>query len=115
MKHRSNKETQSSTFVFGPVFHELKKKIGGFFFFKWIHKKKSLHKWALLLCQDNLFPQQVWHIKVQIKCVLKPLKLVTTAHCHQVKTPVRMMSMQIMFPETLSDGLCRNSSVLQTS
>ncbi len=43
-----------------------------------------------------------------------PLKSVTTTNCSQVATPMRMTSMQISFPETVSDSLCRNSLVMQT-
>ncbi len=41
-----------------------------------------------------------------------PLKSVT--NCSQVETPLRTTSMQMSFPETVSDSLCRNSSVMQT-
>ncbi len=37
-----------------------------------------------------------------------PLKSVTTTNCIQVETPMRMTSMQMSFPETVSDSLCRN-------
>ncbi len=43
-----------------------------------------------------------------------PLKLVTTTNCSQVETPMSMTSMQMSFPETVSDSLCRNSLVMQT-
>ncbi|ROI15373.1 hypothetical protein DPX16_12925 [Anabarilius grahami] len=43
-----------------------------------------------------------------------PLKSVTTTNCSQVETPMRMTSMQMSFPETVSDSLCRNSLVMQT-
>jgi hypothetical protein len=43
-----------------------------------------------------------------------PLKLVTMPNSSQVKTLVRTTSMQMSFPETVSDNLCRNSSVVQT-
>ncbi len=35
-----------------------------------------------------------------------PLKSVTTTNCSQVKTPMRTTSMQMSFPETVSDSLC---------
>jgi hypothetical protein len=35
-------------------------------------------------------------------------------NCSQVKSLVRMTSTQIIFPETVSDSLCRNSLVVQT-
>ncbi len=41
-----------------------------------------------------------------------PLKSVTT-NCSQVETPMRTTSMQMSFPETVSDSLCRKSLVMQ--
>ncbi len=35
-----------------------------------------------------------------------PLKWVTTTNCSQVETPMRTTSMQMSFPETVSDSLC---------
>ncbi len=43
-----------------------------------------------------------------------PLKLVTAMNCSQVETPMRTTSMQMSFPDTVSDSLCRNSLVIQT-
>ncbi len=43
-----------------------------------------------------------------------PLKSATTTNCSQVETPMRTTSMQMSFPETVSDSLCRNSLVMQT-
>ena len=43
-----------------------------------------------------------------------PLKSVTTTNCSQVETPTRTTCMQMSFPETVSDSLCRNSLVMQT-
>ncbi len=43
-----------------------------------------------------------------------PLKSVTMTNCSQVETPMRTTSMQMSFPETVSDSLCRNSLVMQT-
>uniref|UniRef100_A0A3P9MKV6 E3 ubiquitin/ISG15 ligase TRIM25-like n=1 Tax=Oryzias latipes TaxID=8090 RepID=A0A3P9MKV6_ORYLA len=43
-----------------------------------------------------------------------PLKSVTTTNSSEVETPMRMTSMQMSFPETVSDSLCRNSLVMQT-
>ncbi len=43
-----------------------------------------------------------------------PLKSVTTINCSQVETLMRTTSMQISFPETVSDSLWRNSLVMQT-
>ncbi len=42
------------------------------------------------------------------------LKTVTTTNCSQVETLMRTTSMQMSFPETVSDSLCRNSLVMQT-
>ncbi len=44
-----------------------------------------------------------------------PLKSVTTTNCSQVETPMRTTSMQMSFPEMVSDSLCRNSLVMQTN
>ncbi len=46
---------------------------------------------------------------------LCPLKSVTTTNCSQVETLMRTTSMQMSFPETVSDSLCRNSLVMQTN
>ncbi len=43
-----------------------------------------------------------------------PLKSVTAANCSQVETPMRTMSMQMSFPETVSDSLCKNYLVIET-
>ncbi len=43
-----------------------------------------------------------------------PLKSVTTTDCSQVETQMRTTSMQMSFPETVSDSLCRNSLFMQT-
>ncbi len=43
-----------------------------------------------------------------------PLKLVTTTNFSKVETPMRTTSMQMSFPETVSDSLCRNYLVMQT-
>ncbi len=43
-----------------------------------------------------------------------PLKSVTMTNCSQVETLMRTTSMQMSFPETVSDSLCRNSLVMQT-
>ncbi len=48
------------------------------------------------------------------KVTICPLKLVTTTNCSQVETPMRTTSMQMSFPEKVSDSLCRNSLVMQT-
>ncbi len=44
---------------------------------------------------------------------LCPLKSDTMTNCSQVETPMRTTSMQMSFPETVSDSLCRNSLVVQ--
>ncbi len=41
-----------------------------------------------------------------------PLKSVMMTNCSQVKTPMRTMSIQMSFPETVSDSLYRNSLVI---
>ncbi len=43
-----------------------------------------------------------------------PLKSVTMTNCSQVETLMRITSMQMSFPETVSDCLCRNYLVMQT-
>ena len=48
------------------------------------------------------------------KVSICPLKSVTMPNCSQVKTLVRMTSMQMSFLETVSDSLCRKSLVVQT-
>ncbi len=42
-----------------------------------------------------------------------PIKSVTTTNFSQVETPMRMTSMQMSFPETVSDSLRRNYLVMQ--
>ncbi len=41
-------------------------------------------------------------------------KSVTMMNCSQVETPMRTTSMQMSFPEMVSDSLCRNTLVMQT-
>ncbi len=41
-----------------------------------------------------------------------PLKSITMKNSSQVETPMRTTSMQMSFPETVSDSLCRNSLVM---
>ncbi len=43
-----------------------------------------------------------------------PLKSVMTTNCSQVETPMRTTSMQMSFPEMVSDSSNRNSLVMQT-
>ncbi len=44
-----------------------------------------------------------------------PLKSVTTTNCSQVETTIRTTSMQMSFPDMVSDSLCRNSLVMHTN
>ncbi len=60
--------------------------------------------------EENTSPKCQTPLNVSI-C---PLKSVTTMNCSQVETPMRTTSMQMSFPETVSDSLCRNSLVMQT-
>ena len=60
--------------------------------------------------EEHTFPVYLWPTKVSIF----PLKSVTTPNCSQVKTLPRTTSTQMSFPETVSDSLCRNYSVVQT-
>ncbi len=60
--------------------------------------------------EDNTSPKCQTPSNVSI-C---PLKSVTTTNYSQVETPMRKTSMQMSFPETVSDSLCRNYLVMQT-
>ncbi len=62
------------------------------------------------VCEENTSPKCQTPQNVSI-C---PLKSVTMTNCSQVETPMRMTSMQMSFPETVSDSLCRNYLVMQT-
>ncbi len=62
------------------------------------------------ICEENISPKCQTPSNVSIF----PLKSVTTMNCSQVETLMRMTSMQMSFPETVSDSLCRNSLVMQT-
>ncbi len=62
------------------------------------------------ICEENTSPKCQTPSNVSI-C---PLKSVTMTNCSQVETPMRMTSMQMSFPEMVSDRLCRNSLVMQT-
>ncbi len=44
-----------------------------------------------------------------------PLKAVKTMNCSQAETPMRTTSMQMSFPETVSDSFCRNYFVFINS
>ena len=63
------------------------------------------------ICEEHTSPACQWPSKVSI-C---PLKSVTMPNCSQIKTLVRTTSTQMSFHETVSDSLCRNSSVGQTT
>ena len=60
--------------------------------------------------EEHTSPVCQWPSKVNI-C---PLKLVTMPHCSQVKTLVRTTSMQMSFPETVSDSLWNYYFIVQT-
>ncbi len=49
-----------------------------------------------------------------IECEHLPTQSVMTTNSSQVETPMRTTSMQMRFPETVSDSLCRNYLVMQT-
>ncbi len=55
----------------------------------------------------------LWNICVRehfsFALLICPLDSVTTTNCSQVETPMRTTIMQMSFPETVSDSLCRNS------
>ena len=58
--------------------------------------------------QENTSPKCQTPLNVSI-CQLKS---VMTTNCSQVETLVRTTSMQMSFPETVSDSLCRKSLVM---
>ncbi len=67
-------------------------------------------QWKLWIREENTSPKCQTPSNVSI-C---PLKSVTTTNCSQVETPMRTTSMQMSFPVTVSDSLCRNYLVMQT-
>ncbi len=68
-------------------------------------------QWKLVFIrEENTSPKCQTPLNVSIG----PLKSVTTTNCSQVETPMRTTSIQMSFPETVSDSLCRNSLVMQT-
>ncbi len=67
-------------------------------------------QWKPWIREENTSPKCQTPSNVSI-C---PLKSVTTTNCSQVKTPMRTTSMQMSFPVTVSDSLCRNYLVMQT-
>ncbi len=60
--------------------------------------------------EENTSPKSQMPSNVSI-C---PLRSVTMMNCSQVETPMTTTSMQMSFPETVSDSMCRNSLVMQT-
>ncbi len=60
--------------------------------------------------EENTSPK--WQMPSNVRSC--PLKSVTMTNCSQVETPMRTTSMQMSFPETVSDSLCRNYLVMQT-
>ncbi len=60
--------------------------------------------------EENTSPKCQTPLNVSI-C---PLKSVRTMNCSQVETPMRTTSMQMSFPETVSDSLCRNYLAMLT-
>jgi hypothetical protein len=60
--------------------------------------------------EEQTSPACQWSLKVRI-C---PLKLVTTPNSGQVRTLVRTTSMQMSFPEMVSDSLFINELAVQT-
>ncbi len=70
-----------------------------------------LVQWKLVFIrEENTSPKCQTPSNVSIG----PLKSVTTTNCSQVETPMRTTSIQMSFPETVSDSLCRNSLVMET-
>ncbi len=82
------------------------------------HPHDAIHAVCHLPCtvKTGIHPWREHLSKVQdaIDCEHCPLKSVTTTNCSQVETPMRTTSMQMSFPETVSDSLCRNYLVMQT-
>ncbi len=72
------------------------------------------------ICPVQWKPGFIREENTSLKCQMPsnvsscPLKSVTMTNCNQVETPMRMTSMQMSFPETVSGSLCRNSLVVQT-
>ncbi len=60
--------------------------------------------------EENTSPK--WQMPSNVS--ICPLKSVMTTNCIQVVAPMRKTSMQMSFPETVSDSLCRNYLVMQT-
>ncbi len=60
------------------------------------------------ICEENTSPK--WQMPLNVS--ICSLESVTKTNCCQ--TPMRMTSMQMNFPETVSDSLFRNSLVMQT-
>ncbi len=81
------------------------------------HPHDAIHAVCHLPCtvKTRIHPWREHLSKVPdaIECEHLP-KSVTTTNCSQVETPMRMTSMQMSFPETVSDSLCRNYLLMQT-
>ena len=56
------------------------------------------------MCEENTCP----------KCQMPSNVSICQFNCSQVETPMKTMSMQMSFPDMVSDSLCRNSLVMQT-
>ncbi len=74
---------------------------------------------SALNCKFNFMTG--FHDSVHVFCIAEIIgpcicqfKSVTMTNCSQVETPMRTTRMQMSFPETVSDSLCRNSLVMQT-
>ncbi len=68
------------------------------------------NKKILFIREENTSPKCQTPSNVSI-C---PLESVMTTNCSQIETPMRMTSMQMSFPETVSNCVCRNPLVMQT-
>uniref|UniRef100_A0AAY5K7T5 E3 ubiquitin-protein ligase parkin n=1 Tax=Esox lucius TaxID=8010 RepID=A0AAY5K7T5_ESOLU len=72
-------------------------------------------------CCPNSLIKELHHFRAlgeeqtPVNVSICPLKLVTATNCSHVETPMRMTSMQMSFPETVSDCLCRHSLVMETN
>ncbi len=86
------------------------------------YTKKSLYKCIIhsFICPVQWKPGFIREENTSPKCQtpsnvsICQLKSVTTTNCSQVETPMRTTSMQMSFPERVSDSFCRNSLLMQT-
>ncbi len=85
------------------------------------HTITPLPPWAIRSTTlTSACPHNGIHTVCHLPCTVKtgirtPLQsVVTTTNCSQVETPMRTMSIQMRFPETVSDSLCRISLVMLT-